>query len=177
MKGESIIGIFGEQEQETLAYRDFEKPKFSFSNKLKTISQIWSVSSSKWYVCSNDLFIRAKTSISQQLAHASEKDQESTKKTLDKLIPEHYREYKQIFEKAASERFPERKPWDHAIDLKPDLIPKDCKIYPLTPSENQKMNEFLDENLAKGYIRPSKLPMASPFFFVAKKDALVLWPC
>ena len=31
------------------------------------------------------------------------------------------------------------------------------------------MNEFIDENLAKGYIRPSKSPMASPFFFVPKK--------
>jgi hypothetical protein len=39
------------------------------------------------------------------------------------------------------------------------------------------MNKFLDENLAKGYIRPSKSPMASPFFFVAKKDVLALRPC
>lgn len=27
-----------------------------------------------------------------------------------------------------------------------------------------------DEHLKKGYIRPSKSPMASPFFFVKKKD-------
>jgi hypothetical protein len=39
------------------------------------------------------------------------------------------------------------------------------------------MNNFLDENLVKGYIWPSKSPMASPFFFVAKKDALALRPC
>ena len=30
--------------------------------------------------------------------------------------------------------------------------------------------KFLDENLAKGYIRPSKSPWAAPFFFVTKKD-------
>ena len=42
------------------------------------------------------------------------------------------------------------------------------------------MNKFIDENLAKGYIRPSKSPMASPFFFVDKKDSMEntgLWPC
>jgi hypothetical protein len=32
------------------------------------------------------------------------------------------------------------------------------------------MDDFLEENLKKGYIRPSQSPMASPFFFVGKKD-------
>ena len=39
------------------------------------------------------------------------------------------------------------------------------------------MDNFLEENLKKGYIQPSKSPMASPFFFVAKKDADALRPC
>src|SRR6266567_5992850 len=30
--------------------------------------------------------------------------------------------------------------------------------------------DFVKEHLKKGYIRPSKSPMASPFFFVSKKD-------
>jgi len=29
--------------------------------------------------------------------------------------------------------------------------------------------EFIKKNLKKGYIRPSKSPMASPFFFITKK--------
>jgi hypothetical protein len=32
------------------------------------------------------------------------------------------------------------------------------------------LEKFLDEMVAKGYIRPSKSPYASPFFFVKKKD-------
>lgn len=32
------------------------------------------------------------------------------------------------------------------------------------------MTEFIDENERKGYIRRSNSPMASPFFFVGKKD-------
>ncbi|GLB40097.1 hypothetical protein LshimejAT787_0706070 [Lyophyllum shimeji] len=31
-------------------------------------------------------------------------------------------------------------------------------------------NVFLEENLKSGRIRPSKLPMASPVFFIKKKD-------
>jgi len=72
---------------------------------------------------------------------------------------------------------PEHKPWDHAIDLKPNFILKDCKVYPLSPEEQKKQDKFLEENLRKGYIRPSKLPMASTFFFVFKKDSKKLRPC
>jgi RNase H-like domain found in reverse transcriptase/Reverse transcriptase (RNA-dependent DNA polymerase) len=38
------------------------------------------------------------------------------------------------------------------------------------------LDKFLKENLKKGYIRPSQSPMASPFFFVSKKDGK-LRPC
>jgi hypothetical protein len=31
------------------------------------------------------------------------------------------------------------------------------------------LDEWMKEQLAKGYIRPSKSPQASPFFFVEKK--------
>jgi len=72
---------------------------------------------------------------------------------------------------------PEHKSWDHAIDLKPNFILKDCKVYPLSPEEQKEQDKFLEENLRKGYIRPLKLPMASPFFFVSKKDSKKLRPC
>jgi len=71
----------------------------------------------------------------------------------------------------------EQKAWDHTIDLKTDFIPKDCKIYPLSPEKQKEQDKFLEENLRKGYIWPSKSPMASPFFFVSKKDLKKLRPC
>ena len=85
-------------------------------------------------------------------------------------------DYHDVFDKKKAEQFPEPQPWDHAIDLKPDFVPKDCKVYPLTPQGHTEMDKFIDENLAKGYVQPSKSPMASPFFFVAKKSG-DLWPC
>ena len=79
--------------------------------------------------------------------------------------------FKQLFSEEASQRFPPSHPWDHAIELKPDApntIP--CKVYPMTPSEDKALEEFIQEQYAKGYIRPSKLPYASPFFFIKKRD-------
>jgi len=85
-------------------------------------------------------------------------------------IPEKYQQHAKVFSEEASQHFPPKRPWDHAIKLKPetpDVI--DCKIYPLM-QENKALVTFLDEQLKKGYIRPSKLPYVSPFFFIKKKD-------
>ena len=37
-------------------------------------------------------------------------------------------------------------------------------------SEQKELDAFLKENLESGRIRPSKSPMASPVFFIKKKD-------
>ena len=91
-------------------------------------------------------------------------------KITETTIPDKYKEYADVFEKKASERLPDHKPWDHTIDLKPDFEPKKFKEYQLLPREETLMNKFIDENLRKEYIRPSNSPMASPFFFIKKGD-------
>jgi hypothetical protein len=89
----------------------------------------------------------------------------------DAQLPEEYKEFARLFSDEAADRFPPAREWDHAIDLKPgapDAL--DCKVYPMTRDEDTALEKFLDEMVAKGYIRPSKSPYASPFFFVKKKD-------
>jgi hypothetical protein len=54
--------------------------------------------------------------------------------------------------------------------MKSGFEPKSFKSYNLTPEEREQQEQFISEQLKKGYIRPSKSPMASPFFFVTKKD-------
>src|SRR6266404_3391275 len=86
-------------------------------------------------------------------------------------VPEKYQQHERVFSEEAAQQFPPKRLWDHAIKLKPetpDVI--DCKIYPLTQTEDQALVTFLDEQLKKGYIRLSKSPYASPFFFIKKKD-------
>ena len=85
-------------------------------------------------------------------------------------IPAEYDHFKRLFSEEVSQRFPLSRPWDHAIELKPDTpdaIP--CKVYPMTPAEDKVLEEFIREQYAKGYIRPSKSPYASPFFFYKEK--------
>ncbi len=76
-----------------------------------------------------------------------------------------------MFSEEESQRFPPSRPWDHEIKFLPGA-PKtmDCKVYPLNRIEDQALLEFLKEELKKGYIKPSKAPYASPFFFIKKKD-------
>ena len=75
-----------------------------------------------------------------------------------------------IFAKKSFDSLPERRPWDHAIKLTGDHRSPRRKLYPLSPVEQAELDKFLEENLASGRIRPSKSPMAAPFFFVKKKD-------
>ena len=65
---------------------------------------------------------------------------------------------------------PLRKSWDHAIDLKDTFKPKKGRIIPLSPQEQEEVTVFLDDQLKKGYIRPSKSPQMSLVFFVPKND-------
>jgi len=97
----------------------------------------------------DEITIRAKMSISQSLAHEAEVIE---KKSFEELVPKEYRKYRSVFKKTASERFPESRPWDHKIDLKPDFVPKKAKTYPLSVEEEKEMNKFIDDNLRKGFI-------------------------
>ena len=66
---------------------------------------------------------------------------------------------------------PERKVYDHGIDfVEGASLPKPAEIYPLSPSEGNSLDQWIDEELRKGYIQPSKSPVAAPFFFVKKHD-------
>ena len=76
-----------------------------------------------------------------------------------------------MFSEEESHRFPPSRPWDHAIELKegaPEAI--NCKIIPTTKEEDEALKKFITEQMEKGYIRKSKSPYASAFFFIKKKD-------
>ena len=63
-----------------------------------------------------------------------------------------------------------RKIWDHAIDLKETFKPQKRRIYPLFRDKREEVQNFINDQLRKGYIRLSKSPQTSPVFFVGKKD-------
>jgi len=75
-----------------------------------------------------------------------------------------------VFGKVELERMLTRKIWDHTIDLKEMFKPCKGNIYPLSKNEREEVQNFIEDQLRKGYIRPSKSPQISPVFFVGRKD-------
>jgi len=88
----------------------------------------------------------------------------------EEMVPRQFHKHLKMFEKKESERMPMRKAWNHAIDLREGFVPKKGKIYPLSRVKREKVQEFVKDQLRKGYIRPSKSLQTSPVFFVPKKD-------
>jgi len=96
---------------------------------------------------------------------------EKDHRKIEEMVPRKFLKWRKVFGKVESERIPTRKIWDHAIDLKETFKPRKGKIYPLSRNERKEVQKFVEDQLRKGYIRPSKLSQTSPVFFVGKKDS------
>jgi hypothetical protein len=96
-----------------------------------------------------------------------------TNSNLDQLIhgiPEHYREFLDVFSKCKTDLLPEHHVYDCVINLTEGAKLPFGPIYKLTVAEQAILKVWLDDMLKKGFIRVSKLPAASPLFFAPKKD-------
>ncbi|KNZ72575.1 hypothetical protein J132_02576 [Termitomyces sp. J132] len=94
----------------------------------------------------------------------------ATPQEFQDVVPPYLHAFEDVFSKASFDSLPEHKRWDHAIKLLPNSALSSCKVYPLTPREQDKLDAFLQENLDSSHICLSKSPMASPVFFIKKKD-------
>jgi len=99
-----------------------------------------------------------------------EEEIEEDHRKIEEMVPKKFLKWRKVFEKVESERMLTRKIWDHAIDLKEMFKPWKGKIYPLFKNEREEVQNFIENQLRKGYIRPSKSPQTLPVFFVGKKD-------
>jgi hypothetical protein len=117
----------------------------------------------------DEIWCCASMTYSTQLA--AEVNEKKYGRPLEEMVPAEYLRHKKVFSEEESHRLPKHQPWDHTIDLKPDAPQQiKSKVYPMPVNEQSALDDFIKENLAKGYIVPSKSPMASPVFFVKKKD-------
>ena len=109
-----------------------------------------------------------KVTFAQQMAlKAHNPDKVLTLETL----PEEFKRYTKVFSEEEAKKFPPSRPWDHRIKLKenaPDCI--NGKVYPLPPAHTKALDEWIDQNLDKGYISVSDSKYGSPTFVVPKKD-------
>uniref|UniRef100_A0A8C5Q7V2 ribonuclease H n=1 Tax=Leptobrachium leishanense TaxID=445787 RepID=A0A8C5Q7V2_9ANUR len=91
-------------------------------------------------------------------------------------LPQVYQSFKDVFDERGVDALPPHRPYDCPIDLLPGAPIPYGRLYPLSEPELVILKEYIDENLAKGFIRPSTSPAGAGIFFVAKKDG-GLRPC
>jgi hypothetical protein len=86
-------------------------------------------------------------------------------------IPVEYAEFADVFEPKNAQKLPPHRPGiDHEIPLVPDAKPVFGSIYNMSESELKFLKDYIDNMVAKGFIRPSKSPFGSPVLFVKKPD-------
>jgi len=82
----------------------------------------------------------------------NEKEDLTEIRMVEEIVPRRFSKYLKVFEKKESERMLTRKIWDHAIDFREGFVLKKGKIYPLSRIEREKVQEFVRDQLRKGYI-------------------------
>ena len=85
-------------------------------------------------------------------------------------IPPEYHDYLDVFSKEKSNRLPEHRAYDLKIEMEEGSALPSGPIYSLSEVEQLALREYIQENLAKGHIRPSSAPGGAPVLFVKKAD-------
>ena len=95
--------------------------------------------------------------------------------TLDKSLEEPtilkaYRVIANVFSPSNTNSLPPHRDEDHAIELEPGKTPPFGPLYNLSEYQLKTLREYIDENLANGFIRPSKSSAGAPVLFTPKPD-------
>jgi hypothetical protein len=109
------------------------------------IGRIMTFDTTKWSEDDFTQVIRRYTP-AQRMEHKYHQTEEVT------TLPPEYNQWKDIFEKKASEQFPESRSWDHQIELNETFVPKRGKLYLLSLKQQNTLDEWIKEHLEKGYI-------------------------
>jgi hypothetical protein len=91
-------------------------------------------------------------------------------KELKNKLPVDYHDFLNVFDKEKATQLPPHRSYDHKIELEGEGQPPRSRLYPMSGHKLQKVKEYLEENLKKEFITPSKAPFASPILFAEKKD-------
>ena len=85
-------------------------------------------------------------------------------------VLEEYHDFMDVFNKAKANTLAQHRPYNLKINLKGDSVPLFGQIYSMSQAELQTLQEFLDDHITAGFIRPSQSPHGAPDLFVKKKD-------
>lgn len=107
-----------------------------------------------------------------QCEEVTDVDTTNTSKTKESVrIPQEYRDLAEVFSEKKANKLPShRGRLDHSITLEEGFKPAYGPIYNLSETELSVLKSYIEEYLAKGYIRPSTSPFGASVLFVKKKD-------
>ena len=103
------------------------------------------------------------------LSHEIDEEEDFGDPNIDDIPPE-YRDLAKVFSKHEADKLPPHRLTDCKIVLQKDATLHYGPIYPLSEDESKALKEYIDENLKKGFIRPSESPAGYPILFRKKKD-------
>ncbi|EKV18173.1 hypothetical protein PDIG_11210 [Penicillium digitatum PHI26] len=83
-------------------------------------------------------------------------------------LPEEFRDFAEVFSPKEAERLPPHRSYDHKMVLQEDKPLPFGPLYPMSRNELEVLKDWIEDNLRKGFIRPSSSPAASPVLFVKK---------
>src|SRR5690606_13419548 len=87
---------------------------------------------------------------------------------MKKYIHEEYHNILLLYLKVEADTRPPRRYIEHAIDLMPGTKPPFGPLYEMSNAEQLLLKNWIDEMLAKGFIRSSTSSAAAPVLFVKK---------
>ncbi len=105
--------------------------------------------------------------------HLSKRDQIAHRTANEAFtkFPSKYTDFVDVFSPKLAVELPEHTGMnDHAIELGDDQQPPYDPIYSLGPVELELLKAYIENNLANGFIRPSKSPVRAPILFDKKLD-------
>jgi len=84
------------------------------------------------------------------------------------LLPPEYHDFLDVFSRELTDTLPERRPYDHKIQLQKGKTPTFGPLYDMSQDELRVLKKYLEDNLVKGFIQASSSPAASSVLFVKK---------
>jgi RNase H-like domain found in reverse transcriptase/Reverse transcriptase (RNA-dependent DNA polymerase) len=88
----------------------------------------------------------------------------------DVQIPEEYQDFADVFSEERADQLPPHRDCDMVVDLEEGKTPPFGPLYNLSEPELRELRAYIEKNLARGWIRPSKSSAAAPILFAKKKD-------
>lgn len=85
-------------------------------------------------------------------------------------LPGEFSEFASVFSEELANRLPAHSEFDHEIVLTADAAPKHGPVYKTSEPQAEYLHNYIEEHMAKGWIRMLKSSWSSPVLFAAKKD-------